>query len=65
MKPPNLGTSIQHYHLNCVFLAASDPHVPRFGPGHREAHRKAEVCPVLHLRSTYREWTDWIILFGT
>lgn len=45
MKTLNVGTSNQHYRLNCVLLAASDPRVPRFGPGRQEAHRKAEVCP--------------------
>lgn len=38
-----VATAMQHYHLNLVFLAISDPYIPQFGLGHVEAKRKAEV----------------------
>lgn len=34
---------MQHYHLNLVLLAISNPYVPQFGVGHVEAKEKAEV----------------------
>lgn len=51
------ATAIQHYHLNLVLLAISDPYVPQFGVGHVEARRKVDVSLQLFC------FTDHSILF--